>query len=144
MNPRNTGRLLKIASNQMVRDLDKFADQFDLTSTQMAIIDYLVNNENKEILQKDLEKEFSIQRSTATVLLQRMEKKELVYRKASKKDARQKSIHLSEHAHKLSTKVSKYMELQQKQLEKRFSKETIDLFEEILHFYIKKENEYEG
>lgn len=135
---KNTGRLLKIACNQMVRNLDRFAEQFDLTGTQMSIIDFLRFNAEKEMLQSDIEKEFSIQRSTATILLQRMEKKHLIYRKSSSKDARQKFVYLTPWANELSKHVAEYMQLQQEELEKTFSKEEMQIFEKVLYYYMKK------
>lgn len=56
----------------------------------MSIIDYLSRHSNADILQKDIENEFNIQRSTTTVLLQRMERKQLLFRTPSTIDARQK------------------------------------------------------
>ncbi len=71
------GGLLKQANNNMLRHLDQFAQQYDLTGNQMAIIDFITNYANHEVFQRDIEHEFEIQRSTTTVLLQRMEKKAL-------------------------------------------------------------------
>jgi DNA-binding MarR family transcriptional regulator len=70
----DTGRLLKMAARQLTIHFDQFARQYDLTGTQMSIIDHLGRIPG-EILQRDLEKEFNIRRSTATLILQRMEKK---------------------------------------------------------------------
>ncbi|MFV0561395.1 MAG: MarR family winged helix-turn-helix transcriptional regulator [Enterococcus sp.] len=133
----NSGRLLKIASNQMVREFDQFAEQYDLTSMQMSVIDYLNTNDQKDIFQKDIENEFQIQRSTTTVLLQRMEKKDLIFREASAQDARQRFVRLTPHAMTISKKVSEYMILQQQKLEEVFSEEEIDIFEKVLQYYIK-------
>lgn len=41
----------------------------------MSIIDFISYGLKEEYFQQDIEKEFNIQRSTTTVLLQRMEKK---------------------------------------------------------------------
>ena len=93
---KNIGRLVKKASNQLGREFDQFAKPFDLTGMQMSIIDFISYGLKEEYFQQDIEKEFNIQRSTTTVLLQRMEKKELIYRQVSQKDARQKSVHLTQ------------------------------------------------
>ena len=69
------GRLLKQANNNMMRHFDQFARQYDLTGNQMAVIDFITNYADQEVFQRDIEHEFEIQRSTTTVLLQRMEKK---------------------------------------------------------------------
>lgn len=74
------GGLLKQANNNMLRHLDQFAKQYDLTGNQMAIIDFIINHTDQEVFQRDIEHEFDIQRSITTVLLQRMEKKGLIER----------------------------------------------------------------
>lgn len=66
----------------------------------MSILDFLGNqseeDSGKEISQTMIELEFNIRRSTTTEILQRMEKRQLIKRKASPTDARQKSIELTE------------------------------------------------
>ena len=79
------GGLLKQANNNMLRHLDQFAKQYDLTGNQMAIIDFITNHAKYEVFQRDIEHEFDIQRSITTVLLQRMEKKGLIERFTSLK-----------------------------------------------------------
>ena len=73
---KNIGRLVKKASNQLGREFDQFAKPFDLTGMQMSIIDFISYGLKEEYFQQDIEKEFNIQRSTTTVLLQRIYKKE--------------------------------------------------------------------
>ena len=105
---KNIGRLVKKASNQLGREFDQFAKPFDLTGMQMSIIDFLSQGVKEEYFQQDIEKEFNIQRSTTTVLLQRMEKKVLIYRQVSQQDARQKSVYLTEKAQGLVEECHSY------------------------------------
>ena len=105
---------------------------------QMSIIDFISYGLKEEYFQQDIEKEFNIQRSTTTVLLQRMEKKELIYRQVSQKDARQKSVHLTQKAQDLVAECRSYFQLQEKELEERFSEDEIAIFEKILDYYVKK------
>ena len=135
---KNIGRLVKKASNQLGREFDQFAKPFDLTGMQMSIIDFISYGLKEEYFQQDIEKEFNIQRSTTTVLLQRMEKKELIYRQVSQKDARQKSEHLTQKAQDLVAECRSYFQLQEKELEERFSEDEIAIFEKILDYYVKK------
>lgn len=135
---KNIGRLVKKASNQLGREFDQFAKPYDLTGTQMSIIDFISYGLKEEYFQQDIEKEFNIQRSTTTVLLQRMEKKELIYRQVSQKDARQKSVHLTQKAQDLVAECRSYFQLQEKELEERFSEDEIAIFEKILDYYVKK------
>lgn len=135
---RNIGRMVKIASNQLSREFDQFAKPYDLTGMQMSIIDFLSHDWKEEYYQRDIEKEFNIQRSTTTVLLQRMEKKGLIYRQVSEKDARQKSVHLTEKAEALVDACQTYFASKEATLESLFSEEEIAVFEKILRYYMKE------
>lgn len=135
MSKKYTNRLLKVAANQITKGFDLFARKYDMTWMQMSIIDYLSRQGDQEILQRDIEKEFFIQRSTATVLLQRMEKRDLIRRQSAKSDARQKSVYLTEKSHSLETDINQFMKRQQEILEENFSKDEIATFEKILKFY---------
>ncbi|WP_137597859.1 MarR family winged helix-turn-helix transcriptional regulator [Paucilactobacillus kaifaensis] len=132
----NTGRLLKKAANQLTKDFDQFASNFDLTSTQMSIIDYLSRQSHPDVLQKDIEIEFNIQRSTATVLLQRMERKQLLVRHPSRHDARQKAVQLTAKTNPLIERIGTYMEQQQQKLTTNFLPSEIETFETILNYYL--------
>lgn len=131
---KNTGRLLKMASNHLTKQLDDFAQNFGLTWNQMTLIDYLARCQ--PCTQKDIEREFTIQRSTASIMIQRMEKKGLVSRTICNTDARQRTISLTQQADPLIKKVQQFMTIQQKQLENHFSRDQIDNFEQILKFFI--------
>ncbi|KRN98308.1 MarR family winged helix-turn-helix transcriptional regulator [Companilactobacillus kimchiensis] len=136
MSEKYTNRLLKIATNQITRELDLFAKKYDMTWMQMSVIDYLSRQSNTEIFQRDIEQEFFIQRSTATVLLQRMEKQSLLYRKSSLDDARQKSVYLTEKSRNLEQQINQFMKRRQEILVENFSTTEIATFEKILKFYI--------
>ncbi|NUF25982.1 MarR family winged helix-turn-helix transcriptional regulator [Bombilactobacillus mellis] len=131
----DTGRLLKIAARQLTKNFDNFARQYGLTATQMSIIDHL-GRKQEEVLQRDLEQEFNIRRSTATLILQRMEKKDLIKRTPAQIDARQRAVVLTDKGKQLVGFVSDYMQLQQTQLQQQFSNTEIALFEKILHYYM--------
>lgn len=60
------------------------------------IINYLNENAEKDIFQKDIESKFSISRSTVTNILKLMEKKGYITRKTVDSDARLKKIELTE------------------------------------------------
>lgn len=63
-----------------------------LTGMQGRVIGYLCHNTDKQIFQRDIENEFSIRRSTATNMLQTMEKHGLIKRQSVVGDARLKQI----------------------------------------------------
>lgn len=132
----NTGRLLKKAANQLTKNFDHFASQLGLTGTQMSIIDYLSRHPHEEVRQKDIEVEFNIQRSTATVILQRMEHKQLLTRRLATVDARQKAIELTANTTHLTAVINTYMSKQQQNLANHFSLAEIKTFETILTYYL--------
>lgn len=77
----------------------KIKEISSVTHVQGRIIEYLHRSIGKEpVYQKDLEKHFNIRRSTATIILQRMEKAGLIHRVVSQGDARMKEIALTERA----------------------------------------------
>ena len=131
----NTGRLLKQASNNLSKNFDSFAKPFDLTGMQMSIIDFLGRKAGDDCFQTDIEQEFNIQRSTTTVMLQRMEKKELIKRQVSNQDARKKSVVLTEKGQQLVTKCQEYFQQHEKQFESAFSDEERAIFTKILTYY---------
>lgn len=115
------GGLLKQANNNMLRHLDQFAQQYDLTGNQMAIIDFITNHAKYEVFQRDIEHEFDIQRSITTVLLQRMEKKGLIERFTSLKDARQKAVALTDKAVKIVSACQAYLRAEEEEFVQQFS-----------------------
>ena len=68
------------------------------------IMRYLYENREKEIYQKDIEKHFSIGRSTVTSIIQLMEKKGFIERQAVQSDARLKKVLLTEKGEKTHEK----------------------------------------
>ncbi|KPN79393.1 Transcriptional regulator [Apilactobacillus kunkeei] len=133
----NIGRQLKIASTQLTKKFDKFAIQYDLTSMQMSVIDFLTLFKDQEIFQKDIEHEFNIRRSTASTLLKRMEEKGLLHRVESNKDARQKQVILTDLAVQYEDDIQKFMVETQQQIHSFLSDEEYAALESSLDKIIK-------
>lgn len=103
-----------------------------MTGTHVWILRYLQENQEKEIFQRDIEKRFDINRSSATGLLQLMEKNGLIYREEVPYDARLKRIVMTEKAVSLNESVRREIDLIEKQLAKGFSEEEIRTLLELL------------
>lgn len=73
------------------RNLDE-----EMSSTNARIIRFLSANEESDVYQKDVEKEFGITRSTASRVLVLMEQKGLIIRSGVEHDARLKKLTLTE------------------------------------------------
>lgn len=69
---------------------------YELTSTQFRILRYLYINRDKNIIQNDIEKFFSLTNPTVTGVLQNLEKKNYIVRKVSSEDRRARIISLTE------------------------------------------------
>lgn len=114
------GFRLKSINNMIRRKLDmEFAEAGleDIVGMQGPMIGYIYDkSRTTDIFQRDLEKEFGVRRSTATVMLQTLEQKGYVVRVPVEYDARLKKIVLTEKA------VRRHMEIRRR----------IDAFNEIL------------
>ncbi|MCK8619842.1 MarR family winged helix-turn-helix transcriptional regulator [Apilactobacillus kunkeei] len=133
----NIGRQLKIASTQLTKQFDKFAIQYDLTSMQMSVIDFLTLFKDQEMFQKNIEHEFNIRRSTASTLLKRMEDKGLIRRVESNKDARQKQVILTDLAVQYEDDIQEFMVETQQQIHSFLSDEEYTSLESSLDKIIK-------
>jgi DNA-binding MarR family transcriptional regulator len=102
--------------------------QRQLTSMQTWIIGFIDLNEGKEIFQKDIETEFDIRRSTATGILQLMEKNGFITRQPVSIDARLKKIVLTPKAKDLALRVKQIIERTETELTDGLSQEDLDAF----------------
>ena len=84
-----------------------FQDCDNATHIQMCVLRFL-NEAKGDIYQRDIEKEFSIRRSTATILLQNLEEKGLIYKQNVESDARLKQIILTQKAKEFHRKMKQY------------------------------------
>lgn len=124
----------KALGNQIKRVIIECGDHNlpQLTGTQYAITRYI--NENKaETKQKDLEKYFNIRRSTATVILQTMEKNDLILRKTSQEDARIKIIELTSLGQKIAQQAIDIFEAMENKLIENISQEEQAFFLKIVN-----------
>lgn len=118
--------------NNMIRrsiDLTTLNDMEGLTEMQGWIIGYIYHHvDSQETFQRDLEKEFKIRRSTATGILQLMEKNGLITREPVEYDARLKRLSLTPKAVKIHEKVERRVEETEKKLRNGLSDEEITQF----------------
>ena len=126
------GRLIKKASAQMSRRFNRFAKRYHLTAVQMSLIDFICVHQDRAIFQRDVEHEFLIRRSTASILLKRMEKRGLITRKSSASDARQRQVILTPKSKRLEHVITNYMRRQQTRIQHRFTPAEMRLLARLL------------
>lgn len=133
---REIGFELKCVNNLIRRSLDqRFAENGleDLSGMQGPMIGYIYSQSGKmDVFQKDIEKVFSIRRSTATVMLQNLEQKDLIVREPVPNDGRLKKIVLTEKAKKCHMQVREQIDQFHRELEEGISPEEKEQFLAIL------------
>ncbi len=103
-----------------------------ITGTHGWIIAFLSCNKDKDVFQKDVEREFDVTRSTASKVIDLMEQKGLVRRERVSCDARLKKLVLTEEAES----ISKLFENDIGHLEETLTKGFTDEEKEILCDFI--------
>ncbi|WP_207694525.1 hypothetical protein DOK67_0000296 [Enterococcus sp. DIV0212c] len=97
---RKIGLRIRILANELNRKAAEILkeDGEASSSIQMRILNFIHrrNSQQVPVYQKDIEQEFDIRRSTATGVLQTMEKRLFIERKCCEKDNRYKTIILTE------------------------------------------------
>lgn len=130
----NFGKLIKQATNQMNKAMDEYAKAYDLTGMQLSVIDFI--GTEHDVLQRDIEAEFGIQRSTVSVMLKRMESRGLITRTDYDGDARQKAVVLTPKARELHAVARDYITAQQTQMTAAFTPEQQANLVEMLNYFI--------
>jgi len=140
MKKRKIEKELHILSNLIMRHIENFPvkKQMDaITGTNGWIIGYLAHNPEKDIFQKDLEKEFGITRSTTSKVINRMVSLGLIEKEDVASDARLKKLKLTPQAWKFHYKMQKSFDDFEEELLTEFSEKEV----EQLHFFIERMKE---
>lgn len=106
----------------------------NLTVSQAYVIDFIsMEGKHRDIFQKDLEKEFDLKRSSISLMLNNMEKNDLIQRIPVAEDARLKKIILTEKAITLNKKISNAIDSVENKLCKDITLEEINMFYKVLN-----------
>ena len=90
---KDAGRMIHMVSNQLQRRISVRTEADSLTNMQRRVLHYILfQSLRRDIYQKDVEKEFQIRRSTATGILQLLEKNGFIVRESVERDARLKKL----------------------------------------------------
>ena len=129
----NTGRLIHILSNQMKRrNASEAVGDDGLTTMQKHVLKHiLLETMHREVYQKDIEEEFRIRKSTATGILQLMEKMDL-FPESSKKDARLKRIVPTPKAEALRPEILEHIRDTEKRLIQGIDQEDVKICRKVL------------
>jgi len=133
--PRGIGFEIKSLSNLIKRCLFESNEQMDgITGMQGWIIGYVYDHgKRQDIFQRDIENVFKIRRSTATGILQLMEKSGLITREQVESDARLKKLVLTSKAVTIHENIMKRIEEMERKLRSGLTEEEIASFLTIIH-----------
>jgi len=92
---RRLGAWIRDAEHQMNIEMNDFARPYGLTGMQLSVIDFLSRSREQDVFQVDLEHEFHVQRSTASLLVKRMVERDLVTRVVAASDSRKRQLRLT-------------------------------------------------
>ena len=136
---KDLGLLIRITSNHLSRAFDHFGSSIGLTGTQVLIIDFLHKfGDGKDVFQKDVEAEFNIRRSSATNILQLMEKSGLIQRAPVTSDARLKKIILTEKALQTQQQIVDYKAKIEQEITSQATAGELKTFRKVLNQIIAK------
>ena len=97
------GYQVKTLNNMITKKIIAYSSKSELDEVTVMhgwILGYLYDNRDKEIFQKDIEKEFEINKSTVTCIIKLMEKKGYIQRQSVEYDGRLKRIRLTDKGEK--------------------------------------------
>ncbi|TGD19765.1 MarR family winged helix-turn-helix transcriptional regulator [Levilactobacillus suantsaiihabitans] len=112
MTERRLGAWLRDAEHQMNQEMNDFARQYGLTGMQLSLVDFLGRHPTATVFQVDLEHEFHVQRSTASLLVKRMVERDLVTRVVAASDSRKRQLRLTPKGQQLVPIVQQHLEQQ--------------------------------
>jgi DNA-binding MarR family transcriptional regulator len=101
------GREVNHFMNRINRRIGGIVTQYGITGPQAHILNFIFDRSgNAAVMQKDIETEFDIRRSTTTKALQIMESRGLIVRSSVETDARTKKVILTEKGKEIQREVS--------------------------------------
>ncbi|WP_304055318.1 MarR family winged helix-turn-helix transcriptional regulator [Levilactobacillus namurensis] len=131
MTPR-LGGLLRDATNQMNLELNAFARPYGMTGMQMSVIDYLQRQGTAVSFQVDIEREFHIRRSTASLLIGRMVERGLLTREVAASDSRKRQLQLTAKGRELVPIITQHLTAQDAKMVAGLSPEAAAGFRQAL------------
>lgn len=127
---------LKSVVNLMCRKISQQpsvkGEEDNLSSMQVWVIEYLYENQQRDIFQRDLEADFNVRRSTVSGILQNLERKGYIHRESVNQDARLKKITLTDEALNIHKQMMQKAAILEEQMTKNITNEEWVVFYQVL------------
>ena len=119
--------------NMIGRLISSLRDKDGITQMQSWVIGYLYDRPTEDVFQKDIEAEFHIARSTATGIIQLMEKRGFLKREPVSHDARLKRLVLTEKGVGCHLSIIRNLDLTEERMMRHIPAEDLDVFFEVIN-----------
>ncbi|MDD6728839.1 MAG: MarR family winged helix-turn-helix transcriptional regulator [Eubacteriales bacterium] len=130
----NLGLEIRVVSNLIYNKMNQLAMEAEnLTVHQCLILQYLSQNSEKEVVQKDIEELFSVRRSTANQMLKTLAERGYIKRTVSREDSRKNVLSATEKGLDASTHLTQDMYSFMKKLHGDIPKAELEQFESTLY-----------
>lgn len=127
------GLCINILSHKLKKRVNANMQSLGLTGMQCRVMHYiLVKYAEGPIYQRDVESAFGLSRSTATGILQLMEKNDLIVRKSVTSDGRLKSLIPTEKAAHLDEQIGESLRQTEQRLTRGLSSKQLSMFLETI------------
>ncbi|HJA69834.1 MAG TPA: MarR family transcriptional regulator [Firmicutes bacterium] len=128
---KDCGALINILSHKVKKRLNATLQNLGITGVQSRIIFYILNHyQDAPVFQRDIESVFGLSRSTATGILQLLEKNGIIRKESVANDARLKSLVPTQRAVELDVKVTQCLKETDRMLTRGISEGQLQLFKE--------------
>ncbi|HIV18707.1 MAG TPA: winged helix-turn-helix transcriptional regulator [Candidatus Merdivicinus intestinigallinarum] len=126
---KDCGLWINVLSHKLKKRMNANMQSLGLTGVQGRVMHYiLVKCADGPVFQRDVENAFDLSRSTATGILQLMEKNGLILRENMASDARLKSLIPTEKAARLDAQIGEYLQQTEQRLTQGVPEEQLLLF----------------
>ena len=129
---KDCGAWINLLSHKIKSKSNSMLQSLGITGVQSRVIYYiLIHCQDGPVFQKDIESVFGLSRSTATGILQLLEKNGIIRRESVESDARLKSLVPTKRAVELDTQVRACLRDTDRMLTRGISDGQVQLFKEI-------------
>lgn len=126
---KDCGMWINILSHMLKKRMNANTQSLGITGVQSHVMHYiLVKCADGPVFQRDVERAFSLSRSTATGILQLMEKNDLIRRESVASDARLKSLIPTKKAADLDAQIGEFLRQTEQRLTQGLSDEQLAQF----------------
>ena len=132
MENENPFLLIKTIHDKFEAKANVEGQEAGITYSQMRVLVYLIENQGKEVTQRQMEKFFQISHPTITGILKRMEEKNFITTKLVKEGIQQKYVYITEEGKSALEKMDAHRKNDDESMRKLFSDEELKELKDYL------------